>query len=186
MKVGIMELHKIEDVDFTINHNFQSQRDINLVWKEGKLYLSFKNLFLTDGKVWYEMPIKELENVQVMSENPTKLRFQLPSVEVIVTGKYAERLQALRHFLLPFLDSKRKKIMEDSLIYLIKFWHLGVREPKAFTTLMPLTVEEARKLIASAKEEDLISTEGKLTEKAYQMFSPKERELLRSLEVIDG
>lgn len=181
-----MELHKIEDVDFTINHGYDSQRDINLVWKEGQLYLSLKNLFLTDGKIWYDMPIKELENVQVISENPTKLRFQMPSVEVIVSGKFAERLLALRHFLLPFLDSKRKKIMEGSLGYLIKFWSLGVREPKAFTTLMPLTVEEVRKLITTAREQGFITSEGGLTEKAYEMLQPNERELLRSLEVTDG
>lgn len=184
--VAVMELCKIEDVDFSINHGLVFEEDINLVWNEGGLYLSLRNIMLTDGKRWYDIPIKELENVQVISDNPIKLRFQLPSLEVIVTGKNAERLLALRYLLLPYIHPKRREKMKDSLKGLIKFWCLGIRSVTAFSSLLPLTAEEARKLIASAREVELITQEGRLTDKAYEMFSPTERELLRSLEVIDG
>lgn len=157
-----------------------------MILKEGELYLSLKNIVLRDKKRWYDLPIKELENVEVICENPIKLKFQSPSVEVIVIGKYAERLLALRHFLMPYLHPKRKEKMKDSLKTLIKFWSLGVRDPTAFTNLLQLTAEEIRKLITLAKEEKLITTEGKLTDKAYEMFSPDERKLLKNLEAING
>jgi len=181
-----MELHKIEDVDFSISQNGDMEEHINLVWKEGALYISMKNIVLTDGKKWYDLPIGELENVQVISENPTKLRFQLPSLEVIVSGKFAERLMALRHFLLPFLHPKREQLMRDNLPILLKFWSLGVTTPIALSTLLPLTLDETKKLLSVAREEKLISDTGELTEKGLKLFSHLERELLQNLEVTNG
>ncbi|UCE38445.1 MAG: hypothetical protein JSW00_04240 [Thermoplasmata archaeon] len=181
-----MELHKIEDVDFSINEIIGTEDDINLIWKEGELYLSLRNLVLKDKKRLYDVPLRELENVQVISENPTKLKFQLPSVEVIVSGKYAERLLALRHFLMPLIQPKREELMKESCNTLIKFWHLGVRSPVALATIMPLTAEEVRRLISSAKENELIDLKGRLTDKGYERFSPEERNLLKRLEVING
>ena len=183
---SIMELHKIEDVDFSISQNGDMEEHINLVWKEGALYISMKNIVLTDGKKWYDLPIAELENVQVISENPTKLRFQLPSLEVIVSGKFAERLMALRHFLLPFLHPKREQLMRDNLPILLKFWSLGVTTPIALSTLLPLTLDETKKLLSVAREEKLISDTGELTEKGLKLFSHLERELLQNLEVTNG
>lgn len=181
-----MELHKVEDVDFRINQGPLSDGNINLILKEGELYLSLENVVLTDGKRWYDLPIKELENIQLISEDPVKLRFQLPSLDVIVTGKEAERLMALRHFLLPYIQPKREEIMKENLKYLLKFWTLGIRDAQSLTMLLPLTIDETTKLIASAKEDNLITKEGKLTELALEMFSPKEKEILRTLEVING
>lgn len=181
-----MELYKIEDVDFSINHGFVSEGSINLILKEGELFLSLKNIVLKDNKRWYDLPIKELENIEVICENPTKLKFQSPSVEVIVSGKYAERLLALRHFLMPIIHPIRKEKMKDSFKNLLKFWSLGVRDPSAFATLLQLTAEETRKLIALLEEQNMINKDGKLTEKAYDVFSPNERELLKNLEVING
>lgn len=181
-----MQLHKIDDIDFSINQGLASDRQLNLVWKKGELYLSMKNIMLTDGEIWFDIPLKDLENIQIVSENPTKLRFQLPSLEVIVTGNYAERLLALRHLLLPYLHPKREELMKDSLKTLIKFWSLGVRNPIALTTLVPLTTDEIRTLIISAKEDELITPEGGLTDKAYEIFSSEERDLLRRLEETNG
>jgi hypothetical protein len=178
-----MELHKIEDVDFSITQNGDSEEHINLVWKEGALYISMKNIVLTDGKKWYDLPIQELENIQVISEKPTKLRFLLPSLEVIVSGKYAERLLALRHFLLPFLHPKREQLMIDNLPSLLKFWSLGVTTPVALSTLLPLTLDETKKLLNIARDEQMISDTGALTQKGLRMFSHLERELLENLEV---
>ncbi len=181
-----MELHKIENVDFSINHGLISDEDINLVWKEGELYLSVRNLVLKEKNRWYDFPLKELDNIQVICENPTKLKFQLPSLEVIVSGEYAERLLALRHFLLPLIHPKREELMKESLNTLIKFWHLGVRNPVALATIMPLTAEEIRKLANRAKEDGLITPKGRLTEKGYKRFEPEERNLLRKMEVMNG
>ena len=181
-----MELYKIENVDFSINHGIVSEGSINLILKEGELFLSLENIILKDEKRWYDLPIKELENVEVISENPIILRFLSSSLELTVSGKYAERLLALRHFLMPYIHPKRKEKMKDSIKSMIKFWSLGVRNLQAFANLLQLTVDEIRRLIVFAKEKGLISQDGKLTDKAYNMFSSEERELLRNLEAING
>jgi hypothetical protein len=181
-----MELHKVEDVDFRINQGPVTEGNINLILKEGELYLSLENLVLTDGKKWYDLPISELENVQVISEDPIKLKFQLPSVEVIVSGKYAERLMALRHFLLPYIQPKREAIMKENMTFLFKFWTLGIRDPQPLAMLLPLTVDEIKKLISQAKDEKLIESDGKLSDSALDMFSEKEKEILKTLEVMNG
>jgi hypothetical protein len=181
-----MELHKVEDVDFRINQGPISDGNINLILKEGELYLSLENVVLTDGKKWYDLPISELENVQVISDDPIKLRFQLPSLEVIVSGKYAERLMALRHFLLPYIQPKREELMKENMKFLFKFWTLGIRDPHPLALLLPLTVDEVKKLISSAKEDNFITQDGKLTESALDMFSSKDKEILKTLEVING
>jgi hypothetical protein len=168
-----MELHKVEDVDFRINQGPIADGNINLILKEGELYLSLENVVLTDGKKWYDLPISELENVQVISDDPIQLRFQLPSLEVIVSGKYAERLMALRHFLLPYIQPKREELMKENMKFLFKFWTLGIRDPQPLALLLPLTVDEVKKLITSAKEENLITPDGKLTESALDMFTAK-------------
>jgi hypothetical protein len=181
-----MELHKVENVDFKINQGPVSEGNINLILKEGELYLSLENLVLTDGKRWYDLPINELENIQIISEEPVTLRFQLSSLEVLVTGKYAERLLALRHFLLPYIQPKREEIMKENIKYLLKFWTLGIRDAQALAMLLPLTLEETNKLIIYAKDQKLITKDGKLSESALEMFSPKEKEILQTLEVING
>ncbi len=181
-----MELHKVEDVDFRINQGPLTESNINLILKEGELYISMENVVLTDGKKWYDLPIKELENIQVIDENPIKLKFQLPSVDVVVSGKDAERLMALRHFLLPYIQPKREAIMKENMTYLLKFWTLGIRDAHSLTMLLPLTIDEVTKLIQSAKEDKYITKEGKLTELALDLFSQKEKEILQTLEVING
>lgn len=181
-----MELHKVEDVDFRINRGPITEGNINLVLKEGELYLSLENLILTDGKRWYDLPINELENIQVISEEPVKLRFQLSSLEVIVSGKYAERLLALRHFLLPYIQPKREEIMKDNVKSLLKFWTLGIRDAQALTMLLPLTLEETNKLLEHAKEQKFITKEGRLSDSALELFTSKEKDILQTLEVING
>lgn len=181
-----MELHKVEDVDFRINQGPVSEGNINLILKEGELYLSLENLVLTDGKRWYDLPINELENIQVVSEDPVKLRFQLSSLEVLISGKYAERLLALRHFLLPYIQPKREEIMKENIKSLLKFWTLEIRDAQALTMLLPLTLEETNRLLIHVKDQKFITKDGKLSEEALKMFSPKEKEILQTLEVING
>ena len=104
-----MKAQKYEDVEFVINQTTENFK-ANLIWKKGGLYLSLSGLFLTDGTVWYELPVKDLNNISIIREEPLKLKFKIPSFDVVISGDHAERLLALRHFLLPYISGK----MEDN------------------------------------------------------------------------
>jgi hypothetical protein len=76
--------------------------------------------------------------------------------------------------------------MKDNLPSLLKFFSLGVTTPIALSTLLPLTLDETKKLLTIARDEDMISETGELTQKGLKMFSDLERELLENLEVTNG
>jgi hypothetical protein len=178
-----LKVHKVDNVDFTINQTSSYQPDFNLVWREGDLYISLTNIILSDGNKWYELPIKELTSVHVIDEKPIKIQFKLPSVDIIVTGKYAERLLALKHFLMPFIHSNKEYETHDSLKNLIKFWSLDIKDVDQLSKLLQLSVSDTEKLIGTAKEKKLISEKGELTPQAHKLFSSEEKKMLNDLEV---
>ncbi len=86
-----MKARKYENVEFVINHSTDDVK-LSLIWKKGGLYLSLSGLFLTDGNTWYELPVRELENISVISDSPLKLRIKIPSLDIMISGKRAEKL----------------------------------------------------------------------------------------------
>jgi hypothetical protein len=58
-----------------------------------------------------------------------------------------------------------------------------VTTPVALSTLLPLTLDETKKLLTVARDELMISENGELTPKGLKEFSHLERELLENLEV---
>ncbi len=174
------KVHKVDKVDFTIDQETPYRSDFNLVWKEGELYISLTNLMLTDGNKWYEVPIKELENIYLLDQKPVKIQFKLPSVDITVTGEYAERLLALKHFLMPYIHPKREQKAIDNIKNLIKFWSLTIQDIPQLSRLLTLTPEETKKLISLAKKKKLISENGEITPKAYELFSSEEKKFLQS------
>jgi hypothetical protein len=178
-----LKVHKIDTVDFTINQTSSAQSDFNLVWKEGDLYLSLTNIILSDGNKWYELPIKDLKSVHIIDEKPVKIQFRLPSVDIIVTGKYAVRLLALKHFLMPYITPQKESEAHDNLKNLIKFWSLDIQDISQLSKLLSLSPEDTKKLIETAREKDLITPKGDLTPQAYDLFSSEEKKMLKDLEV---
>ena len=155
-----MKAQKYENVEFVINHAGEDGIKLSLVWRKGGLYLSLSGLFLTDGATWYELPVKDLENISVVSDEPLKLRLKIPSLDILVSGKRAERLLALRHFLLPSLSDEGSS---DKLKSLLRFRAIGINEPELLCKLLNVDSQKVEDLKAIAREKGLLDQNDDLT-----------------------
>jgi hypothetical protein len=171
-----MKARKYENVEFVINHSTSEDVKMSLVWKKGGLYLSLSGLFLTDGATWYELPVKDLERISVLSDTPLKLRLQIPSLDIMISGQRAEKLLALRHFLLPYISGEGK---EDVLCSLLKFWVIGIKDVDVLSKLLKLDEKKVKDLIAAAKEKGYMDKKGKVTKSGGEMVSDENNILLR-------
>jgi len=168
-----MKAKKYENVEFVINHSGEDSIKLSLVWKKGGLYLSLSGLFLTDGSTWYELPVKDLENISVVSDEPLKLRLQIPSLDIMVSGHRAERLLALRHFLLPSISDEGSV---NKLNSLLRFRALGIKESEVLTKLLDVDPQKITDLTSVAKERGFLDDEGELTDLGNAQIKTKEGE----------
>lgn len=99
-----MKVKKVEDVDFTVRL-LDGDVNVQLEWKEGQLYLALSGVLMGSGDSLYEIPIRDLEGIEVVEENPLKIQFTLKDVIVTVRGKSPEQLHAIRHLLLPLVNA---------------------------------------------------------------------------------
>lgn len=169
-----MKAQKYDNVEFTINQtneNFQA----NLIWKKGGLYLSLSGLFLTDGTVWYELPVKDLDNISIIRDDPLKLKFKIPSFDVVVSGDHAERLLALRHFLLPYISGKKH---DNETKALLKLWAMGIRDVHILKNLMGMDEERVEELIEDARKAKVLQKNGDIGPNGNAMLTDKERKFL--------
>jgi hypothetical protein len=169
----MMKAHKYENVEFVINHAGDDGIKLSLVWKKGGLYLSLSGLFLTDGSTWYELPVKDLENISVVSDEPLKLRLRIPSLDIMVSGQRAERLLALRHFLLPSISDEGGT---DKLKSLLRFRALGIKESDMLSKLLGVEIQKIEDLSGIAKEKGYIDNDGNMTETGVRFIQPGEVE----------
>lgn len=163
-----MKAKKYENVEFVINHAGDDSIKLSLVWKKGGLYLSLSGLFLTDGSTWYELPVKDLENISVVSDDPLKLRLVIPSLDIMVSGKRAERLLALRHFLLPSIAGQGKT---NKLNSLLRFSALGIKDMEVLTKLLDVDENGVEELRKTAKDEGYMNEQGLLTDSGKALIS---------------
>ncbi len=173
-----MKATELDDIEFQICHTGKDALHLDLVWKQGQLFLSLKNLLMTDGESWFEISINELENIDIVGEDPLRLRFTFPGMQINVTGESAERLQALRHLLLPYT----KKEGTSKLKSLVKFWIMNIRDETVLANLLDLEIEGLRTLILAAEERGFLRN-SLPTHVGMALFSKKERELFNTLGV---
>ena len=64
------------------------------------LYVSKKQIVVTCDR----FP-KDIKNIEVIEENPLKLRLTLSDAVVTISGRSNERLRAMRHLLLPLVSA---------------------------------------------------------------------------------
>ena len=166
-----MKARKYETVEFVINHSGDDSVKLSLIWKKGGLYLSLSGLFLTDGSTWYELPVKDLENISIVNDEPLKLRLKIPSLDILISGQRAERLLALRHFLLPSISDGGGV---DKLNSLLRFRALGIKEVEVLSKLLDVDAQKIEDLKSVAKEKGYISQEGELTELGNSQIAVKE------------
>lgn len=158
-----MKAQKVDDVRFEIKKE-HTDLEFDILKKEGGLFLSLSNLFFKSDQKWYEIPLEKLERIEVIQKDPPKLEFRIPSMKITVMGRYAEKLLALRHLLLPYI--KKEGDEEDPLMSVLKLWGLGIHDISAISDLLGIDKSETENHIKSAKdngfiEDDNITSKGK-------------------------
>jgi hypothetical protein len=171
-----MKAQKYEDVQFIISQDGDGEPNLNLVWKDGGLFLSLSGLFISDGETWYELPVSDLVNVNIINEEPLQLRFKIPALDVVVTGKRAERLLALRHFLLPYIKHDRER---SGAKVLLKFLAVGIFDLDILARLMGEDEGTIAGMLQDARKEGMVSDDGRVTEKGLSLLSADERKILK-------
>jgi hypothetical protein len=99
-----MKVKKVDDVSFAVQL-MDGDVDVSLKWKDGQLYLALSGLLIGSGDKIYEIPIKDVESIDVVDEKPIKIRFSLKDLTVTLSGKSPEQLHAVRHLLLPLISA---------------------------------------------------------------------------------
>lgn len=97
-----MEVKKVETVAFSVNL-LDDDVNVQLKWKNGELYLAISDILVGVGDTFYEIPIKDIKNIEIVDEKPLKLRLTLNDAIVTISGRSDEKLRAMRHLLLPFV-----------------------------------------------------------------------------------
>lgn len=171
-----MKAYQLEEVKFAISPR-DSGINIGLVWKEGKIYLSMSGIMISDGNIWYEIPIEKIRDMTITEDEPPRLRINIPALDIEVSGERAETLMALRHFLLPQLVAQGD---EEELISLVKLWGAGLHSPLLISSLMKTDEKRIYHLIEKAEDEGYISNES-ITDKGISILSEEDREFIRKL-----
>ena len=171
-----MKAHKVEEVRFGVNQQYEDM-NIKLIWKEGGLYISISGIILNDGEKWYELPVGNLEDISIIEEDPITILFKSEALRVVITGKNAEKLSALRHFLLPYIHGTPTNEWR-TLKSLLKIMSLGIQDIKTLSELLHVNEAEINNLINQARAEGIMDTNGELTAKGREMFSPEEKPLI--------
>ncbi len=99
-----MKVKKVEDVDFSIRL-LDGDVNVRLEWKEGQLYLALSGILVGSADKMYEIPLRDLEGIDILDESPLKIQFTLKDVIVTVSGRSPEQLHAIRHLLLPLVNA---------------------------------------------------------------------------------
>ena len=167
------ELQKVGDISFRIQ---DENMDMSFLWKDGELYLTLHTVMLTDGNIWYEIPIKDLKDIEVGDDS--SVRFVVDSMSLGIKGRSAERLLALRHLLLPLIEGKTGKDLEEGIV---KLMLLDIDDLRIISSLLKRDTEEVRGAIRKAEMNGLIHN-GKVTEKGMRFLPEEDMEILEKME----
>ena len=96
---------------------------------------------------------------------------KIPSLDILISGQRAERLLALRHFLLPSISDGGGV---DKLNSLLRFKALGISEIEVLSKLLDVDAQKIEDLTKVAKEKGFIGQEGELTELGNSQIAVKE------------
>ncbi len=166
------EFQKVDTIMFRIS---QEHDDVGmeLMWRDGSIYLSISKVMITDGERWYAIPFEELRGIDALDDDSINLRIE--GVDIRVRGENAERLMALRHLLLPLIDNVPKdgELLRD----IIKLLLLGIKDREIIASLLKRSAEEIAKIMESA-EGDAYITDGEVSEKGKSLLSKEEKEMI--------
>ena len=100
-----MKAGKISEASFDINLTPGESTSVRLQLRNGELCLSISGVLLSGKGLWYELPLRDIKRVDIVEDGEVKLRFVMEDLEVTIKGNNPYHLRALRHLLLPFIES---------------------------------------------------------------------------------
>ncbi len=170
-----LKVQKVDDVRFAILQDVADVK-VDICLKEGEIYLSISDIYFKEGEKWYEIPLKKLEEIEVLNKDPPELEFKIPSLKVKVEGEYAEKMMALRYLLLPYIEYYREK-GDNKIRAVLKVWEMGIRRISAIADLLDLTESEVIDYIEEAREKNLLDG---------NEITPKGKRLLNASQEIEN
>jgi hypothetical protein len=99
-----MKVQKIDDVNFSVNLVYDEKTKLDLIWKQGEMYLSVAGLCLNQSDLWYELPLTEIKSLDIVEGEKPHLKIEIGSLTVVVSGPNIYSLRGLRHLLMPYID----------------------------------------------------------------------------------
>ncbi len=166
------EFQKVDTIMFRISQEHDDVR-MELMWRDGSIYLSISNVMITDGERWYAIPFEELRGIDVLGDDSISLRIE--GAHIRVRGENAERLMALRHLLLPLIES----VPEDGELLrdLIKLLLLGIKDEDIIASLLKRDRNEICRIMENADMEGYLEG-SEVTVKGKSLLSEEEREII--------
>ncbi|MCK4718376.1 MAG: hypothetical protein KAT70_06885 [Thermoplasmata archaeon] len=174
-----VKTQKLDDIRFSIQ---DGEVGLSLEWRSGELFLTMRGVVIRDGETWYEIPVKDLLDVCVLEGKPKRISLSLHSAKVIIAGENAEFLEALRHFLLPYVEVRSETSVMGAFL---KLWALGLRDIDSLANVLALGPEVIAALIEQAEREGLILGE-LLTMMAKEHFSEDDAKFLLNMGAFHG
>ncbi len=164
-------LKKVETIMFQISQ--EDSAGMELLWKDGSLYLSLSKLMIDDGNIWYAIPFEELRDIEAGDDGG--ITFKIEGANLRIRGESAERLMALRHLLLPLIERKTE---DGELIgELVKLLLLGIKDREIIASLLKRDVRTISALIKEAEEKGYTAGMS-VTEKGKSLLSAEEKEMI--------
>ena len=80
----------LQIIDNRINFKLEFRTpdlNVNIIRREGKIYLSFYGIYLSSGKTWYEIPIEAIKSIELVKEDNPKLIFRLEDMNITITSQ---------------------------------------------------------------------------------------------------
>ncbi|MDG6220709.1 MAG: hypothetical protein QCI38_04590 [Candidatus Thermoplasmatota archaeon] len=174
-----VQTQKLDDIRFSIQ---DGEVGLQLEWRSGELFLSLRGVVIKQGETWYEIPVRDLIGIRTEESSPRKIELSLHAARVVIEGENAEFLQALRHFLLPYVEPHSTTSLMGSFL---KLWALGLRDLTSLAKVLNLGPEVVSALMEQARRDGLIEN-GVLSEKALAHFSKDDADFLKRMEAFYG
>lgn len=103
-----MKAQRLTDIGFCIEMLPNDECGLNLNWKDGEMFLTLSDILVKENDAIYDVPIRDIQYINIIENKKPKLQIGLGSIDVYITSNNRDHLQALRHFLMPFIAEPAK------------------------------------------------------------------------------
>jgi len=173
-----LKVHKIDDVKFSVAEGDNQMHPLDRL---GELHIAETGIVIREGESIYRISFPSLRSVEVVSNEPLRLRLTSKGFQLEMEGCRAERLWALRSLILPIIngDEKPKPGTKTLLILL----GAGVKGVPHLASIMGLDENEVQAMLDDFNSEGIITDSMDMTQQALSLFTPSEKDFLVKLGV---